>query len=113
MPRKTVRLGATTSNKQLARTVVDGRLVTFHLPGGLEPITGYVCGMDDFHWMVVTGTLEKHLIHKGAAPLITLSDESTFASEHDRESLEGVVGPFRRWVEAEFFGRSPVASASV
>lgn len=102
------RTGAALSTKQLIRTVLDGRKVTFHLHGGLE-VTGYLCGMDDFHWMVVTPGGEQYLIHKASAPLIDLSDSAKkYASEPSEvhRRLEKVVGPFRRYVEVEFFGRT-------
>lgn len=93
------------SSKQLARTVIDGRRITLHVPGFEGPINGYLCGMDDFHWMVVTSVGEKYLVHKASASAIHIADESTYDSERCRGTLECVVGPFRRFVEAEFFGR--------
>lgn len=91
------------SSKQLARTVLDGRQITFRVSG--EQITGYLCGMDDFHWMVVTPLGNKHLVHKGSASVIDLADYSSYEREPNHALLEEVVGPFRRYVEAKFFGR--------
>ena len=100
------------SSKQLAKTVVEGRMVTFWFTTTLEPITGYLCGMDDFHWMVVTPHDEKHLVHKSAA-LVDLHTESTYGDEIMRPLLDDVVQPFRGWVERTFFGvKSPSQSAS-
>lgn len=99
------------STKQLARTVMDGRRVTFRV-GTDEAFTGYLCGMDDFHWMIVTPMAEKYLIHKASTPAVQISDESTYSSEICHRQLEEVVGPFRRWVEDEIFGRRASASAS-
>ena len=99
------RSGSAMSTKQLARTVLDGRLLTFTPLVG-EPITGYLCGMDDFHWMVVTPYGSKHLVHKASAPVIDFGD-CRYIEEPDHPVLEKVVGPFRRFVEAEFFGRQP------
>lgn len=104
--------GASMSSKQLARTVLHGRLLTFRLLTG-DSITGYLCGMDDFHWMVVTGEGQKHLIHKASAGLITLADTASFEEEPLRDELEKIVGPFREFVQRSFFGRntaSPPAS---
>jgi hypothetical protein len=99
------------SSKQLARTVIDGRQLTFTPLVG-NPITGYLCGMDDFHWMVVTATGTKHLVHKASAPVIDFSDLATYQDEPLRDSLDGVVGPFRRFVEAEFFGRATAPAST-
>ena len=100
------------SSKQLARTVLDGKTVTFNLADG--PLTGYLCGMDDFHWMIVTPYGDKFLIHKASAASIEISDNPTYEhlSSGMRDSLEVVVAPFRRWVEAAYFGRSPDAPSA-
>lgn len=80
------------STKQLARTVLDGRKVTFNL--GFEVVTGYLCGMDDFHWAVITPHAQVHLVHK-SAPLASIESQASYANEPTRAALEKVVGPFR------------------
>lgn len=82
------------SRKQLTRTVLDGRKVTMSFPSQ-ESLTGYLCGMDDFHWLLVTPEVKKHLVHKGAPQTVSLHDEPTYEQERQRESLEAVVEPFR------------------
>lgn len=110
MPRKDDRpRGSDMSSKQLARTVLHGRSVTFRFPSG-DAVIGYLCGMDDFHWMIVTPDGLKHLIHKGSASVITMADTPSFDSEPLRDEMEAVVGPFRRFVEEHLFGRTPSAS---
>lgn len=99
------------STKQLARTVIDGRLLTFTPLVG-EQITGYLCGMDDFHWMVITPSGSTHLVHKASAPVIDFG-LCRYPEEPNLRLLEKVVGPFRRFVEAEFFGRQPQPTASI
>lgn len=88
--------GDAVSRKQLQKTVVDGRKVTMHTSIG--PIHGYVCGVDSYHWMVVTPEGEKHLVHKAAASLVTLHDERTYEDEPQHSILEQVVAPFRGFV---------------
>lgn len=97
------------SVKQIARTVVDGRKVTFHIFDG-EPITGYVAGMDDYNWLVVTPAGDKHLVHKGSCPRTDLHDEPTYRAEPNHEEIERVVGPFRRYCSSQFFGRDEMPS---
>jgi hypothetical protein len=110
MSRKEARpRGSDMSSKQLARTVLHGRAVTFRFPSG-DAVTGYLCGMDDFHWMVVTSDGLKHLIHKGSASVITMADTPSYNSEPLCDEMEAVVGPFRRFVEEVLFGRTPSAS---
>ena len=107
-----VKSGSEMSSKQLARTVVDGRLLTFHLSTG-DSIVGYLCGMDDFHWMIVTLDGGRHLIHKGAAALIDIASESTYDEEHHNSDLEEIISPFRQVVERGVFGRDPDAEEVV
>jgi hypothetical protein len=100
------------SSRQLATTVVEGRMVTFHfLSDALDPIEGYLCGMDDFHWMVVTPLNEKHLIHKSAAR-VDLHSESTYGDEDMYSYLEEVVSPFRDFVERTGLARSKGSSSA-
>lgn len=97
------------SSKQLARTVIDGKRVTFRV-GPEAEVVGYLCGMDDFHWMVVTPDTQVHLVHKGQASIITLADESTYEGEPQHEALEKIVAPFRAFVQGSFFGRAQPAA---
>lgn len=100
------RSGSSMSSKQLAWTVVEGRKVTFRFPPSREFIMGYLCGMDDFHWMVIDDLCKKHLIHKGSAAIIDLHDRATYADEPQHEKLEQVVRPFRHFVQERYFGRT-------
>lgn len=91
------------TRKQLFRSVTEGRLVTCYVSHPeFGPVQGYVCGMDDFHWMLVTPDGEKYLLHKGSIAVIELHDDSTYAAEDNRRDLEQVVAPFRGWVEREW-----------
>ena len=99
------------SSKQLARTVLDGRRLTFRLTSGAE-VEGYLSGMDDFHWMVVTSQGQKFLLHKGSTALIALGDESSYKDEPLYYEMEKVIRPFREFVSREYFGREPAPSAS-
>lgn len=96
--------GSSMSDKQLARTVIDGRMLTFRLSDGSQ-IDGYLCGMDDFHWLVVTETASKFLIHKGRVLYVLLYDFSAFSEESNFDALEKIVKPFRERVKRDFFGQ--------
>lgn len=98
--------GSHMSTKQLAHTVKEGRKVVFHFPYE-ERIEGYLCGIDDYHWMIITPEGQVHLVHKGSVAVIDLPFEKSYESEEKLETLEGVVGPFRAWVEKEFYSRAP------
>ena len=99
------------STKQLAQTVKDGRKLRFNFPSG-DPLVGYLGGMDDYHWLVVTAT-SKHLIHKGNVTMVDIFSESTYDREMT-DDMEAVIGPFRRYIDSNhelFFGK-PKAMAS-
>ena len=85
--------GSAMSTKQLAQSVAHGRMVTFHTP--VREVTGYLFGMDDYHWAVITAEGRKTLVHKGSASLIDFADESTYDTEDEHDRLERLVGPFR------------------
>lgn len=86
------------SSKQLARTVVDGRRINLTVSGLDQILSGYLCGMDDFHYLIITPDCQTHLIHKGSAPAISLGG-LLYESEGRRDDLEKVVGPFRTAVQ--------------
>lgn len=79
------------STKQLRQSVRHGRKITVTSAG--TTITGYLCGMDDFHLMVIEPDGRKHLVHK-VGTIISLADESTYDSEPNKDALDRVIGPF-------------------
>lgn len=88
-------IGSEMSSKQLARTVLDGKQVTVWDGTSEAPVTGYLCGMDAYHWLIITpDDGEIHLIHK-SAPRIKIHREKTYSVEPSHARLEKVVGPFR------------------
>lgn len=87
------RSGSAMSDKQLARTVLDGRILTFTTSTG-DIVTGYLGGMDNYHWLVVTPQKEQVLVHK-SAPKIKIGDKS-YANEQYQDGLEKVIRPFRQ-----------------
>lgn len=93
------------SSKQLAHTVMDGKQVDFHLTGGMV-VSGYLAGMDDYHWMVIDPQGKVSLVHKGSAILVQPWTRETYSTEVAKTDLEAVIQPFRKWVGRHFFGRS-------
>lgn len=95
------------SSKQLARTVVDGRILTFTPVSG-APVTGYLAGMDDYHWLVVTPYDEQVLVHKSASKIDI--GAKTYNQETLRADLERVIAPFRAHIQES--GLVPMRSLS-
>ena len=96
--------GAHVSTKQLARAVSEGRLITCRTSVG--DVTGYLCGMDDYHFVVITPAGRQVMVHKAQAPIVVLHSESTYSEEQNIVSLETIVGPFRQYVEKTYLGRA-------
>lgn len=96
--------GAHMSSMQLARTVIEGQRVVFTTTAAT--IDGYLCGMDDYHWMVVQATGEVVLVHKAQTPVVTIKSVKTYQDEDRREVLEKIIGPFREHVAKTYFGRA-------
>ena len=103
--------GSAMSTKQLLATVRDGRMVTFFLAGvsgenpGPVTISGYLAGIDDYHWLVFEPKEERlFLVHKGNVAAVEIDRESTYASGQTADS-EKVIAPFRGYVERWFRGK--------
>lgn len=93
--------GSSMSSKQLARTAVDGRMITLIFTGVPQTIDGYLCGMDDFHLFVITPTGKKYLVHKGSIAVVSFAEQANYRVEPNHRELEKVVGPFRAAVQRD------------
>jgi hypothetical protein len=83
----------------MAYTVKDGRMVTF-LFENLPSVSGYLAGMDGYHWLVITPDLSIYLIHKASAcvNLGKLDQESSLKAEDHQDEIERLVLPFRQYL---------------
>lgn len=101
------RRGSDFSDRQIYQAVKQGKAVQFVTVCG-EKVTGWVFGMDDYHWGVVTPTGEVHCVHK-SAPLMTVTDHLLERQAvGTREDIEPLVQPFYERVMREHFRTSPV-----
>lgn len=65
-------------------------------------VTGYLCGLDNFHIKVVESSGEVHLIHKTHAMVTVLEDGTPWPEledEDDRARIEAIAAPFRQYAE--------------
>lgn len=74
------------SDRQLARAATSGRRLTITFHTG-EPITGYLVGSDDFHWLIAHiayagADPQVTLVHKGSAPRIDICPYPTLDNEN-------------------------------
>lgn len=63
-------------------------------------VTGFLCGIDNFHVKVVEPSGEVHLIHKTHAMVTVLEGETPWTEledETDRARIEAIAAPFRQW----------------
>lgn len=90
--------GSMASTKAIRQAVKDGRLVTAMMPWG-ESISGYVCGADDFHWVLVLANGDTVLVHK-STPAVSISKTRTYQTEPEeaRTMIEEATSSFRAFV---------------
>jgi len=94
----------------MVRTVMDGRQVRLQTLVG--EAVGYLAGMDDFHWMIVSPDGQVILVHKGSTPVISFDQGCAYAAEDNLDALEKIIGPFRSHVQQTYFGRAAAVSAT-
>lgn len=70
------------SAKQISRAAIDQRKLAFNLVAQPARVTGYVVGMDDYHWLVSTGSDGLSLVHKGSA--VTVEFLPAFLADEDQ-----------------------------
>jgi hypothetical protein len=92
MSNSVARDGAKVSRKQLLHSVVRGSLVVCAF--GPEPeqcLTGYLGGMDDYHWLIVNRrSADAVLVHKARPWYVSIS----------------IIKPFRTYAEGQLSGAS-------
>lgn len=98
--------GSEHTRKQIAYTVLNGQQITFFVGDGRE-IDGYVYGMDDYHWSVVSDDGQQYGVHKSSSFRIHKAHTFDDIPEDQRKSLEALVLPFRGWVAENVLNRAP------
>lgn len=93
------------SDRQIERSVLDGKKITATLASGHE-VVGYVCGKDDYHWMLVALNAESTMLVHKSAPLIHINGRSTLDEEPAVEDLKKIIDPYRKAVQRAFNGSS-------
>lgn len=88
--------GAEVSNRTMASAAIDMQSMRFTFSPDWF-IDGYLAGMDAYHWKVVDGNGDIHLIHKGSV-MVSIGGDAPPLDELDadqRTLIEGIAGPFR------------------
>lgn len=116
MPKTAERQGSRMSDRQLARAATSGRHLIFHFLHG-EPLTGYLVGSDDFHWLVAHHEGSQYqvtLVHKASSPRITISPSPTLANQDaDYQAFVRQIGAgFWSFCDQTYFGKTPPKSTS-
>lgn len=101
--------GSTMSSKQLAMTVVKAQQITITTSTG-DVVSGYLGGMDDFHWMVVDLNADVVLVHKSAPKIEINSGCESYSELPNHTLIEKIVRPFRDSLQEE--GLVPPRSSS-
>lgn len=97
------RSGAFMSEKQIARAVVKGQRLTFISAVG--ELSGYVIGMDDFHWLILCSSdTNPYLVHKSAA-FVRFGPESLSTEKSwVKEAVEEMGESFRAYCARTYLG---------
>lgn len=102
------------SAKQLAWAATRGRRISFRFLSAGYTASGYLVGMDDYHWMVAVPRgddndpfVETTLVHKGSADLITIERDQILDAEPPaiRVSVEEIGRPFFSFCERTYLGK--------
>lgn len=102
------RRGSEASDRQIHAAVKEQRRIEVDLPSG--PISGYVMGMDDYHWVIAASSGQTYLVHKSAPCLVVTS--VTIAEDPDATpDLMTKVDAFRRWVLKHVYNHTLEAAA--
>lgn len=115
------RRGSFMSDRQIAQAAINGRRVTFRFLSSqpAHEITGYIVGMDDYHWMVASVVPEAErpnptdppvlnaLVHKSQVDMIRLWPLSSIGDEPEpvQTLLSQIGGAFWRYCETRYTGR--------
>lgn len=109
------RQGSWLTERDLARSVMAGRRITFEFPTGIpRDIHGYVIGWDAYHWKVLSfdeklGPIER-FVHKGNVAVVTLTNTTIASEQPDHQShYESVVAAFRERLVRDNVAPSHVA----
>jgi len=107
----TAKRGASLSTKQIEQASLRGRLVGFKFfsTQPAHEVWGYIVGMDDYHWMVASRSIDAPtpsteqpkpvtliLLHKSKIDAVVLQTEVTLESEpvDIREAVSAVGNPY-------------------
>ena len=88
------------------QSVKDRKAVRITLVTG-EVLTGWIYGVDDYHWGLVEADGSTHMVHK-TAPCLSVVDASIGdLREEYRSEVEALADPFRRYVMKHHFNSQP------
>jgi hypothetical protein len=95
------------STKAMARAAVDGRLITFSFSEE-RAISGYLIGMDDFHWVIVEMGRgpNTNLIHKSVPHVAIGNPNLANESEEFQKRVREMGEPFWSYCKKNYLGRT-------
>ena len=107
------RSGSRNSSKQLAFAAVRGSLISFK-PVDMEPVSGYLVGIDDYHYVVAVPdqtSAKITLIHK-QCPFVSIGNNSDLenASIPTREFVSLVGSSFLALMREEYSMKQEIDS---
>jgi hypothetical protein len=108
-----IRSGSSVSSRQMAYAAVNGLKVNLQWLSVDRSVAGYLVGMDDFHWMLVStnsdiDSSDVVLVHKASPDLVIIIKEPSLASEpkYLQVIVEDVGRGFFSYCDKTFFGKN-------
>lgn len=99
---RTARRGSHFTDRQIAQSVRDGRVVEIHTVVSSQ--SGWIFGADDFHWGIVDRMGSTCMVHK-TAPSLRVTDITLEMQPQDvRDLVEPIVKSYRESIMREHFG---------
>lgn len=101
--------GSMFADKQMYQAVKDLRAVEIWTAEGGPAVTGFIYGMDDYHWGLVDCTGLTMMVHKTASLVRFLGYTLDALPRDQQDKVLPVVQPFRNRVLREVFNQQTSA----
>ena len=95
--------GSMFADKQMHQAVRDLRAVEIWTAEGGPAVTGFIYGMDDYHWGIVDYHGLPMMVHKTASLVRFLDHTLDSLAQEQQAKVRAVIEPFRNRVMREVF----------
>ena len=105
------RRGSDSSDRQIFFAVKKESQVTFRVFPNSPPVSGFVMGIDDYHWVVYSPSTERVVLVHKSCPQVEISREGIEALPQQQvAAVREHTAAFRSYVLRTHFAETGVAS---